>query len=107
MLYEAGVVHDKDKITDIDQFHEDFQTGFEQTIWWDRHRTINRHHLAQSDGIPKDVNLIDVLEYIADCVMAGKARNGTVYKIDLPAKVLQQAFNNTFELLKAEVKVEG
>src|SRR3954462_5390779 len=54
---KAGQDHDTDKITDIDGFPADFLTGFTATEWWDRHRTLNRHHLTPDDGIPADVNL--------------------------------------------------
>lgn len=105
LLGEAGKVHDKDKLTDIDRFHSDFVGGFKSTVWWDRHRILNRHHLTHEDGIPSNVNLIDVLDYIADCVMAGMARNGTVYPIEIKMGVLHKAFENTVDLLKQQVKV--
>lgn len=105
-IAEAMLAHDKDKLTDIDGFHRDFVTGFKQTEWWDRHRKINRHHLLAPDGIPADVNLIDVLDMIADCVMAGMARTGTVYPLELSDGVLKVAFINTIEMLKREVVVE-
>jgi hypothetical protein len=105
MLLEAGEVHDRDKLTDIDGFHADFLTGFKQTGWWDRHRSMNRHHLTQDDGIPADVNLIDVLDFIADCVMAGMARSGSVYPLKLSPELLERAFQNTVELLKRNVTV--
>jgi len=98
--------HDSDKLSDIDGFHRDFITGFKETAWWDNHRKINRHHLLAEDGIPTDVNLIDVLEMIVDCVMAGMGRTGTVYPLDIKPEVLMDAFMNTVELLKNEVKVE-
>src|SRR4051794_24741474 len=80
-LHEAQNTHDCDKLTDIDGFHADFVTGFKQTGWWDRHRQLNRHHLNVADGVRDDVNLIDVLDFIADCVMAGMARSGSVYAL--------------------------
>lgn len=101
----ASMNHDTDKITDIDGFHADFVTGFVQTGWWTRHRQLNRHHLLQEDGVPADVNLIDVLDLVADCVMAGMARSGSVNQLPLSPEVLQRAFENTVELLKAQVKV--
>jgi hypothetical protein len=104
-LTHAGQHHDPDKLTDIDGFHADFVTGFAQTGWWDRHRKLNRHHLTQEDGIPADVNLIDVLDFIADCVMAGMGRSGSVYELKLPPELLERAFQNTVELLKAQVVV--
>lgn len=104
-LDNASERHDFDKIEDIDFFHEDFVTGFAQTGWWDNHRRINRHHLAQEDGVPKDVNLLDVLEYIADCVMAGMARSGSVYDLTMTPELLERAFKNTVDLLKSQVEV--
>lgn len=61
----------------------------------------------QEDGIPADVNLIDVLDFIADCVMAGMARSGSVYPLVLPPELLERAFQNTVELLKANVRVNS
>jgi len=103
---EAGQKHDSDKLTDIDGFHADFVTGFKQTGWWDRHRQLNRHHLNMADGVRDDVNLIDVLDFIADCVMSGMARSGSVYPLQLSPELLERAFQNTVELLKREVVVE-
>jgi hypothetical protein len=104
-LCMAAIRHDLDKITDLDGFHRDFLTGFKQTEWWDKHRKINRHHLINYDGVPDDVNLIDVLEMIADCVLAGMARSGSVYPLNLPTEVLVKAFENTVQLLKENVEV--
>lgn len=106
-IAEALLAHDTDKITDIDGFHADFITGFKQTDWWDRHRKLNRHHLTQADGVPADVNLIDVLDFIADCVMAGMGRSGSVYPLKLSPELLETAFQNTVELLKVQVVVDA
>lgn len=105
MMREQAALHDYDKLTDLEGFHADFQTGFESTKWWDRHRKINRHHLLQEDGIPEDVNLIDVLDMIVDCTMAGMARTGEVYPLELSADVLARAFQNTAALLKSHTIV--
>lgn len=107
MLAEAALRHDHDKLSDIDGFHRDFVTGFARTEWWDNHRKVNRHHLLEADGVPSDVNLIDVLDMIADCVMAGMARSGSVYALELHPDVLYTAFENTVELLKKNVTVES
>lgn len=106
MLRDAASVHDDDKITGIDWFHRDFVTGFKETGWWDNHRKIWRHHLGQPDGVPANVNLVDVLEYIADCVMAGKARTGTVFPLVMSDDLLRRAFDNTVALLTEAVAVE-
>lgn len=104
-LTEAASEHDYDKLTAIDWFYSDFRTKFEQTGWWDNHRKIHRHHLGQPDGVPADVNLIDVLEYIADCVMAGMARAGEVYPLEISDELLRTAFKNTTDLLQRQVYV--
>lgn len=104
-ITEAAGEHDYDKLTEIDWFHSDFVTGFKETGWWDNHRKIHRHHINMADGVPEDVNLLDVLEHIADCVMAGMARSGSVYNLKLDDDLLQRAFQNTVELLKARVVV--
>lgn len=106
-IVEAAGEHDYDKLTLIDWFHQDFVTGFKQTGWWDNHRKIHRHHIDKEDGIPSDVNLLDVLEHIADCVMAGMARSGSVYDLKLPDDLLQRAFQNTAELLRSQIVVLG
>lgn len=104
-ITEAMAAHDTDKLTDLDGFHADFVTGFKEHSWWDRHRALNRHHLNQADGVREDVNLIDVLDFIADCVMAGMARSGSVYPLQLSPELLERAFQNTVTLLKAEIEV--
>ena len=106
-LNSAAVAHDYDKLTGINWFHSDFVSGFKETGWWDNHRRIHRHHLAQEDGVPSDVNLLDVLEYVADCVMAGMARTGEVFPLEMSPELLETAFRNTIDLLKGEVVVLG
>lgn len=105
-MSDSAYAHDRDKLTDINQFHEDFITGFKQTGWWDKHRKINRHHLLSPDGVPDDVNLVDVIEMIVDCVMAGMGRTGEVYPLEIGPDILMKAFQNTSQMLKAEIKVE-
>lgn len=105
-LRHRAETHDADKLSELAWFHRDFRTKFAETGWWDRHRRIWRHHLGQSDGVPDDVNLIDVLEYVVDCVMAGMARSGSVYPLVIEDDVLRRAFANTQAQLTALVEVE-
>lgn len=107
MILDSSNKHDHDKISGIDEFYSDFKTNFEKTGWWDNHRKVNRHHLLAEDGVPEDVNLIDVLDMIVDCVMAGMGRSGKVYPLDIKPEILMKAFNNTVELLKKEVIVDA
>lgn len=104
-ILAASKRHDFDKLTDIDGFHADFVTGFKQAGWWTRHRQLNRHHLTMPDGVRDDVNLIDVLDFIADCVMAGMARSGSVYPLHLSPELLEKAFQNTITLLQSQIVV--
>lgn len=107
-LRDAANFHDHDKLLDIDGFHRDFIEGadnFTQKDWYQKHLKENRHHLQDERGIPKDVNLVDVLEMIVDCVMAGMARSGEVYSMEVPDSLLRAAFDNTVELLKKNVAV--
>lgn len=115
-LHAAGERHDFDKVADIDGFHRDFVAGFQEpNDWWRAHKRLNRHHLMDMagnlvpDGIREDVDLIDVLDYIADGVMAGMARSGEVKGFQPSpelAGLLLKAFTNTVEKLKALVVVE-
>lgn len=105
-LEERAKLHDFDKLSNLDGFHHDFVGGFKSTKWWDEHRRINRHHIDKEDGRREDINLVDVIEHIVDCVMAGMARSGSVYDIELPDEVLQVAVKNTVEALKRNVEVD-
>ena len=106
LIDQAVARHDHDKLSDLDGFHRDFSGGFKNTTWWDNHRKVNRHHLLAEDGVPEDVNLIDVLDMVVDCVMAGMGRSGSVYALEIKPEVLMAAFQNTVTLLKNNVEVE-
>lgn len=62
-----------------------------------------RHHLTRF--CPDDVNMIDVLEMIFDCVAAGAARHGKVYDVEIPAEILTKAVSNTVDWLTDNIKV--
>lgn len=76
---------------------------FKEQDWWEIHLT-ERHHL--NDKAPEDVNLIDVLEMICDCVSAGMARTGHIFPLTLSTETLEKAFLNTVELIKSNIVVE-
>ena len=101
----AGTAHDFDKIKNIDGFHQEFTSGFKTTEWLKNHYKVNRHHLADADGVPSDVNLIDIIEMIVDCCVAGSARSGEIYPIKIDNKILQDAVQNTLSLLKSKIVV--
>ena len=109
LCLSAGEYHDCTKKTQEKMFYRDFkntlETGasFTDGEWYQLHITAERHHI--DNHCPEDVNLIDILEMIADRVCAGMARSGEVYDINLPAEILQKAVKNTTELLKEQIEV--
>ena len=101
-----GESHDCTKITEpyASQFYRELcatiedKMDFEQGDWYPMHCRTERHHLTEH--CPEDVNLIDVIEMICDCVCAGMARSGDVYPIKIPSEILQQAVENTVQMCK-------
>ena len=98
-MFDIAVNHDHTKISHIDDFYEDFKTGFKRTIWWEMHMNIERHHFNKPKYIQDDVNLLDIIEMITDGVMAGIARSGEYRHEEIPDKLLRKAFNNTITML--------
>lgn len=79
---------------------DDFTKG----EWYPMHCKTERHHL--NEYCPEDVNLIDVIEMICDCVCAGLARSGNVYPIEISPEILQKAIQNTVQMCIDAVEVE-
>lgn len=77
---------------------------FEDGKWSKIHYETERHHLHRN--VPKDVNLFDVLEMIADCVCAGYARSGYVSPIEIGEDTLTIAVTNTVEWCKEMIEVD-
>ena len=77
---------------------------FEDGEWYKLHCDNERHHLLKH--CPDDVNLIDVLEMICDCVCAGMARSGCVRDLEIDAEILDRAVRNTVTLLENAVELE-
>ena len=103
-LKAAGENHDNTKLLKFEDFHHALISGnIKDSSWYEVHITKERHHLLSK--VPKDVNLIDVIEHLVDCVMAGMTRSGKIYDIDLPDELLQTAHKNTVELLKKNIEV--
>ena len=105
LLGEAGVNHDNTKMSKLEDFSDALNSGeVKKSGWYKKHITQERHHLKSH--VPDNVNLIDVLEYVADIVTAGLARSGDVYDDDLSPTVLKVALANTIELLKKSIIVK-
>ena len=109
-IQTAGTNHDYTKVDDVGiaAFYDAFSqklTGdeFKREPWFQRHISEERHHLK--DRCPDDVNLVDVMERVADIVTAALARSGTIYEDTLSPEILVKAYKNTIELLKEGIIV--
>lgn len=108
-IFEVGLRHDWTKTDDKlePMFYKELcktikgEMDFEKGEWYPLHCLTERHHLDQV--VPKDVNLIDVLEMISDCVCAGMARSGEVRYPHISDEILRTAFDNTVEMCKEAV----
>lgn len=105
----AGKKHDYSKKTAELQFYSDFRDAmnddksFVDGLWYRYHINAERHHLMSR--CPDDVNLIDVLEMIVDCVCAGIARSGEVRELEISTDILEKAVKNTVTMLVKEIEV--
>jgi len=103
-----GANHDYTKKTEEELFYKEFtstmisQTDFLKSEWYKLHVEKERHHLLSR--CPEDVNLIDVLEMIADCVCAGIARSGEVRPMEINEELLMKAVNNTSILIQSMIE---
>ena len=103
----TGLAHDFTKKREERLFYENFLstmnngTNFVEDDWYQLHINEERHHLFSR--CPEDVNLIDVLEMITDCVCAGLARSGKVRDLEISPDILERAVTNTVQLLKDNI----
>ena len=106
-MRKAGECHDDHKLQTLDKFYEAFQGKMKDPSWLMDHYDNTRHHLTGLATPKDDTNLIDVLEYIADCTMASMCRKASDkrYPIELDSATLQQAFANTVQMLADAVVV--
>lgn len=110
-LSHAGHNHDFTKKSQERMFYRDFLAtmndgaDFVNSEWYQLHVKAERHHLFSY--CPEDVNLIDVLEMIADCVCAGMARSGETRSLKIDNDILRKAVNNTAELIESIIVVDG
>ncbi|MCM1439700.1 MAG: hypothetical protein NC131_10965 [Roseburia sp.] len=104
LIKDRGPQHDHTKTEMLDEFYEALKSGhIKDTVWYNHHITAERHHLKSH--VPQDVNLIDVIEHIVDCSMAGMARSGEIYDTDIDPNVLQLAVQNTVKLIQMNTRV--
>lgn len=113
-IKERGRKHDITKIEEPHRslFYRELCAKIEGKIdsftngeWYPMHCQTERNHL--NEHCPCDVNLIDVIEMICDCVCAGLARSGNVYPIEISSEILQKAVQNTVQMCIDAVEVEA
>lgn len=103
LVYETGKIHDWTKKEREEQFYKEFTdarekgTKFTESPWYQNHIKDERHHI--NSFVHEDIDLIDVLEMIADCTAAGLARSGQVTPLEINKDVLYKAFQNTCKLV--------
>lgn len=109
LVIERGKSHDWTKVKEPQksQFYADLcnavnnKADFTKGEWYPMHCETERHHL--NTKCPEDVNLIDIVEMVADCVCAGMARSGEVYPIELDSAIFQKALDNTMKYMIDEL----
>jgi len=108
-LFMSSSKHDYTKVRLIDEFYNDFsyavknKTDFKDSDWYKMHISTERHHIDKI--CPDNINLFDVLEHIADIVMAGLSRTGKFYDDEISPDILIKAYQNTINKLKDNVKI--
>lgn len=110
MLANQGFRHDWTKKVYEEDFYKDFiaaQNGadFVSLPWYQLHIDKESHHPGSK--CHDDITLLDIIETIADCICAGKARTGEVFPIEFDAEILSKAVTNTVALVDSMTKVKG
>lgn len=107
LIHRTGQKHDFTKKTHERLFYEDFisvmnnKSDFVNGEWYKIHVNTENHHLLSR--CPEDVNLIDVIEMIADCTCAGLSRSGEVRGLEINSEILEKAVQNTVKLIVDEI----
>lgn len=102
-LKDNGCKHDYTKKSEEKLFYGDFietmagGLDFVSGDWYQFHVNTERHHLFSR--CPDDVNLLDVIEMIVDCVCAGKTRSGEIRELEISTDILEKALKNTVKLV--------
>jgi len=109
-LAQQGAAHDWTKLKYEEEFWKDFQDSllnngdFVNGWWYQMHIDKERHH--PTSKCHDDINLLDIIEMIVDCVCAGKARAGEVRQMEINDEILKKAFDNTVKLIDDNTEVK-
>lgn len=110
LLIKKGKYHDWTKKTEEKLFYENFLstmnkgTDFVNDDWYQLHiHNENHHPLSYCHD---DINLLDVIEMVVDCVCAGKSISGEVRELEISNDILTLALNNTIKLVDDNTYIE-
>lgn len=102
--------HDQTKLKHFKEYFAQFrdaqvtgQWSLSHEAWEKKFHLAERHHLKKR--VPDDVDLLDVLEMISDCVVAALARSGEYHDEPFDALILKKAYDNTIKKLIKATKV--
>ena len=102
-LEKQGEDHDRTKLEYEERFWRDFQAAllngedFTKSWWYLMHVHEEKHHPLSN--CHHDINLLDVIEMIVDCVCAAKTRAGSLGQLKLDEDILRLAFRNAVMLV--------
>ena len=105
-----GKHHDWTKLKYEDEFYSNYldtvinKEDFVSNTWYQKHINKEKHH--PFSYCHDDINLLDIIETIVDCVCAGKARSGEIRSLEFDAEILNKAVNNTIKLIDEMTEVE-
>lgn len=111
MLDKNGKMHDWTKLAYEDEFYDNFLdtinngTDFVSNSWYQKHIMIEKHH--PFSYYHEDINLLDIIETIVDCVCAGKARSGQIRDLEFDDEIIKKAVANTVKLVDSMTEVES
>ena len=109
-LKTQGYCHDGTKIQYEDLFYENYLDSilngkdFVSNEWYQKHIHAEKHH--PFSYCHDDINLLDILETIVDCVCAGKARSGEIRPLEFDEEILKKAVVNTVKLIDEMTEVD-
>ena len=105
-----GKEHDWTKKVEEELFYKNFLstinegTDFVNDKWYQYHINTERHHPLSK--CHNDITLLDIIEMVADCVCAGKARSGEIRNLEISDEILKLALNNTVKLIDEITEIE-
>lgn len=108
-LIDIGVEHDYTKLQYEEEYFRDFKdtlengSDFTKGEWYQMHIHKEKHH--PTAYCHDDINLLHIIEFISDVLVATAARKGEAEMVELPPEILQKAYENTITLIKGMIFV--